>query len=63
MTAGIAMVLIVMRVARGKHLEVDCRHDICVTRWISTTTQRHETLIRREPPSDGWSTGSAQSFQ
>ena len=63
MTAGIAMVLIGMRATRGRYLEVDCRRDICVTRWLSTTTQRPETLIRREPPSDGWSAGSPQSFQ
>ena len=63
MTAGIAMVLIVMRATRGSYLQVDCRRDICVTRWLSTTTQRPETLIRREPPLDGWSAGSPQSFQ
>ena len=63
MTAGITMVLIVMRAIRGEYLQVDCRHDICITRWISTSTQRHETLIRRDPPPDSWSASSTPSAQ
>jgi len=35
MTAGIAMVLIVMRAATGGYPEVDCRGDVCRTRWIA----------------------------
>jgi hypothetical protein len=61
MTAGIAVVLIVMRAIRGEYLQVDCCHDICMTRWISTSTQRHETLIRRDPPPDGWNASSTPS--
>jgi hypothetical protein len=35
MTAGIAIVLIVMRATRGVFLEVDCRYDVRRTRWFA----------------------------
>jgi hypothetical protein len=63
MTAGIAIVLIVIRATRGRYLEVDCRGDVCATRWISMPSQRQETLIRSEPTPDGWGAGSTPSIQ
>jgi len=35
MGAGIAMVLGIMRAARGVWLEVDCSEDLCRTRWVA----------------------------